>query len=93
MRGLCPLAPLILQYTRSGSQYIHLGGTGVTYDRESLLVDLSGELKMNTSKDRAHLSMNLHRPSDLSDDINEMTSLEGCVRLGGLGVAVLTVSS
>jgi hypothetical protein len=36
--------------------------------------------------------MDLHRPGDFSDDIDEMTSLEGRIRLGRLRVSVLDVS-
>jgi hypothetical protein len=36
--------------------------------------------------------VDLHRPGDLSHDIDEMTSLESRIRLGGLGVSVLLVS-
>jgi len=47
---------------------------------------------MNTSEDCAHFSVNLHRPRDFSDDIDEVTSLEGSIGLGGLCVSVLRVS-
>jgi len=63
-----------------------------THNRESFLVDFSGELKVNTTEDRTHVSMDLHRPSDLGDDINEMTSLEGRIGLGRFGISVLMIS-
>ena len=68
-------------------------GVGTTYHRETLLIHLARELEVYTSEDGAHLSVNLHRPSDLGDDIDEMTSFEGRVGLGRFGVAVLFCQS
>ena len=65
---------------------------GTTYHRETLLIHLARELEVYTSEDGAHLSVNLHRPSDFSDDIDKMTSFEGRVGLGRFGVAVLPIS-
>lgn len=47
---------------------------------------------MNTSENCAHFSVDLHRTGDLGHDVDEMTGLEGRVRLGGFRVSVLLVS-
>lgn len=68
-------------------------GVGKTYHRETLLIYLARELEVYTSEDGAHLSVNLHRTGDFSDDIDEMTSFEGRIGLGRFGVAVLFCQS
>lgn len=46
-----------------------------TYDRVAVLVDFTGKLEVDTTKNGAELAVDRHRASNLMDDVREETSL------------------
>jgi hypothetical protein len=46
-----------------------------TYHTEAVIIDLSGQFKMNTAEDRSLFLVDTHRRGDLLDNVHKVTSL------------------